>query len=121
MKFLKMLVLVAVLVFCASAGEFLRTNMIFATSADTIVPAGSAKCDYFMVDVDGIVAVTYTDYDSGSITIVIYAYAGIPIMIQNVTCLKRYYTGTTGGTAKCYNSSGSLITNAIRLCKRMKI
>ena len=122
MKFLKVLAMVLALCFCVSAAEFVSTYVLTATGTDSVPPVGYQKCDYFLVDCDGIVKVDYTDYDSTSAqTIVIQVYAGIPVMIQNVKKLYRYYVGTTAGTAKTYSAAGALVSNAIRLCKRKGI
>jgi len=96
------------------------TKFLNASSGDTLAPATDnasiwTNCRGISADVGGIVKIDHTNTDGSTITEVLVLVSGIIRPVRNVTKLYRYYTGTTAGTAKSYDSGGNLITNAIKL------
>ncbi len=88
-------------------------ELLDASSGDAA--ATFTACKAITADEGGIVKVDYRDEFGTLKTEVLVLIAGVDKPLINVVKLYRYYTGTTAGTAKCYNSSGSSITNAVKI------
>lgn len=84
-------------------------------SAATTANANWDNCRGIMADSTGLVKIDYVNTQGTTMTEVLMLNGGVIHPVRNVTKLYRYTTGTTAGTAKSYNSSGTVITNAIKL------
>jgi len=74
------------------------------------------NCRGFSVDTAGKVKIDYVNSDGNTVTEVMNVPGDNAIVpIRNVRQLYRYTSGATAGTAKCFSSADSEITNAIKL------
>lgn len=72
-------------------------------------------CRGISADSSGIIKIDYTDMGGVTVTEVLYLIGGVIRPVRNVTKVHQYYTGTTAGTAKSFNSSGEIKANSIKL------
>ena len=91
---------------------FKNYELLDGSSGDATATKKNCRCIW--ADTSGIAKIDYTGTDGTTVTEVVTLLAGVNDF-HNVTKLYQYYTGTTAGTAKCYNSSGTEKTNAIKL------
>lgn len=89
-------------------------QLLDASSGDA-TPSSFENCRAICADSTGIIKIDYVSDDNGTVTEVKHMIAGQHVPCRNVSRLYQYYTGATAGTAGSYNSSGTLVTNALKL------
>jgi hypothetical protein len=96
-------------------------KLLDASAGDATVSTAAdltywGNCRGISADTGGKVKIDYLDSNGATVTEVLNVPGDNAIVpIRNVVKLYWYTTGTTVGTAKCFSSADSEITNAIKL------
>ena len=88
---------------------------ILHAASGNATPSTIENCRCISSDTAGIVRIDFVNHLGVTTKECLYLNAGVLRSVRNVSKLYQYYTGTTVGTAKCYNQDGAQLTNAIKL------